>query len=328
MNTDIIIRDLEPEDAFELSALFRRSYGESYGSPAFYDITSLVELISKRELISAVATRGQQIIGHTGITVHHLKSKVCEAGNTVVDPNARGQGLLLRLGAALHELVQRKGYVAYLHYPTTAHEIMQRASVAYGGKETGVMLAYVPETTIYNLEDKQLARLAATVAYQALSSPPSRELILPERYYTVITSIYENLNLDRQMIKPVLPLDQSLVNDEAQLIKNYNPQRELLHIFVATEGRHIASKVSALIEKHQPKITHIDLPLDNSEIDFVIESLIDLGFFFSALLPEFAHTDLLRLQAISALTPSDFELNLINEDAINLANFIRSDAGF
>jgi len=328
MNTDIIIRDLEQEDAFELSALFRRCYGETYGSPVFYDIAALVELIGKRELISAVATKDQQLLGHVGITVRHLGSKVCETGNTVVDPNARGQGLLLRLGAALHELVQRKGYVAYLHYPTTAHEIMQRASVAYGGKETGVMLAYVPETTDSRLEDKQFGRLAATVAYQPLSPPPCREVILPERYYTVITSIYENLSLDRRVTKPLHSLGQSLVSDEARMIENYSPQRGLLHIFVAIEGRHIASKVSALIEKYQPEITHIDLPLDNSDIAIVIESLRKLGFFFCALLPEFAHTDLLRLQAISSLTPSDFELNLINEDAISLANFIRNDAVF
>jgi len=326
MNTDTIIRDLEPEDAVELSALFRRCYGETYGTPIFYDVSALAELINKRILISAVATKDQQILGHVGITVRHPDSKACETGNTVVDPSARGQGLLLRLGAALHELVQRKGYMAYLHYPTTAHEIMQRASVAYGGKETGVMLAYVPETTDSKLGDKKLGRLAATVAYQPLSPPPRRDVFLPERYDTVIASIYKNLNLDRRVTKSLHLLGQSSVSDETTIIVNYNPQRGLLHIFIATEGRQITSKVSALIEKHKPEITHIDLPLDNSNIDKLIINLRELGFFFSALLPEFAHTDLLRLQAISALTPRDFELNLINEDAISLGNFIRNDA--
>jgi len=328
MKTDIIIRDLVPEDAFELSALFRRCYGETYGSPVFYDVAALVELISKRELISAVATKGQQVLGHVGITVRHPGSKVCETGNTVVDPNARGQGLLLRLGAALHELVQRNGYLAYLHYPTTAHEIMQRASVAYGGKETGVLLAYVPETTHSKLGAKQTGRLAATVAYQPLSPPPRREVILPERYRAVIANIYKKLNLDRKITNPLLSLDLSLVNDETQLIESYSPQRDLLHIFVTTKGAHLASKVSASIKKYQPKVTHIDLPIDNPDIDVMIESLRDLEFFFSALLPEFAHTDLLRLQAISSLTPNDFELNLINEDAISLCDFIRNDSVF
>jgi len=326
MNSDIIIRDIEPEDAIELSALFRRCYGESYGSPIFYDVIALGELISKQTLISTIAIKDQQIVGHIGITVHHLESEVCETGNTVVDPNVRGEGLLLRLGAALHDLVQRKGYVAYIHYPTTAHEIMQKASVAYGGKETGVMLAYVPEATDYKLDKQQVGRLAATVAYQPLSPLSSREVILPERYQAVISSIYENLNLDRRVTTPLHSRGQPLVSDKAQIKHHYSPPHGLLHIFVESEGSHISSQVSALIEKYQPEITHIDLPVDNPDIDAVIESLRELGFFFSALLPEFAHTDLLRLQAINSLTVRDFELNVINEDAINLSNFIKSDA--
>jgi len=328
MNTDIIIRDLVPEDAFELSALFSRCYGETYGTPVFYDVTALTSLIDQQGLISVVAAKGQQILGHMGITVRHLGSKVCETGNTVVDPNARGQGLLLRLGAGLHALVLRKDYAAYIHYPTTAHEIMQRASVAYGGKETGVMLAYVPDTTDSKLEDKKFGRLAATVAYQPLSPLPLKEVILPERYRVVIASIYENLSLDRRVMKPLESSYRSSISDGARIIEHYSLQRGLLHMFVATQCSDIASKVSALIKKYQPIITHVDLPLDNPDIDVLIESLRELGFFFSALLPEFADTDLLRLQAIRSLTPSDFELNLINEDAINLGDFIRNDAVF
>ena len=209
MNTDIIIRDLEQEDAFELSALFRRCYGETYGSSVFYDPAALVELINKQELISAVATKGQHLIGHIGITPRHPGSIVCETGNTVVDPNARGQGVLLRLGVALHELAKRMGYVAYLHYPTTAHETMQRASVAYGGKETGVMLAYVPEATDAKVGGRQAGRIAATVAYQPLTAPPVRNVILPQRYHDVISSFGGKTSYDADN-RPLLVMRSNL----------------------------------------------------------------------------------------------------------------------
>ncbi len=336
MNSGIIIRDLEPKDAAELSALFRRCYGKTYGSSVFYNVDALAELISKRELISTIATKGQQIVGHIGITVRHHQSKVCETGNTVVDPSARGQGLMLRLGAALHELVKRNGYVAYLHFPTTAHDVMQKASVAYGGQETGVMLAYIPktttpetttpETTDTKLKNNQPSRLAATVAYQPLSSPPTREVILPKRYRMVITSIYENLSLNRRINAPSISVKQSHTCDVVRIIENYNDQRGLLHIFVETACIDIAEKVSVWIKKYQPKVTHIDLPLDNPDIDIMIENLREIGFFFSAVLPEFAHTDLLRLQAISPLMPDNFNVNVINKTAIRLTDFIRQDA--
>jgi len=326
MNTDIRIRDLEPKDAFELSALFSRCYGDTYSAHVFYDVAALAALINNLELVSVVAIRHQRIVGHVGITVRHAESTVCEAGNTVVDPSSRGQGLLMRLGIALNDLVRRKGYVAYLHYPTTAHAIMQKASTAYGGKETGLMLAYVPETTDAKIGDKQTGRIAATVAYQPLTAPSMRDVILPERYHDVIADIYEKLAIDRRITKVQNTREQALVSGEADLLESFNPQQELLHIFVAAEGRRIRSKVSALIRRYQPKVTHVDLPLDSADIAFVIEDLRELGFFFCALLPEFAHTDLIRLQAISSLKPSDLELKLVNQDAISLASFIRHDA--
>ena len=52
-----------------------------------------------------------------------------------------------------------------------------------------------------------------------------------------------------------------------------------------------------------------------------------LRFFFCALLPEFAHTDVLRLQALHDPDPSDFYPNLVNETARRLGRHIREDIG-
>lgn len=326
MNIDITTRRLMPEDAPALTALIRRCYGETYGPSIFYDTPALAEMISKRKLCSVVAENGQQIVGHMGLTVHHSESIICETGNTMVDQNTRGQGLLLKLGMALHNLVLQEGYVGYVHYPTTAHHIMQRASVAYGGKETGVMLSYVSEMTGPKLTDKQTSPLAATVVFQPLSPVPNRKVTLPAKYYAVIERLYENLNLDRTVMTSSPYLGKSSINSDTPMVADYCSKRGKLHIFTKKKSSNITGNVSALIEKYQPKVTHIDLPLDNAEIDSVVDSLNDIGFFFCALLPEFAHTDLLRLQAITSLEQDDLELNLINEDAISLGDFICQSA--
>jgi len=326
MNKDIIIRRLIPEDAPALTALIRRCYGETYGPSVFYDTSALAKMILKRTLCSVVAENGLDIVGHMGLTVRHSESIVCETGNTVVDQNARGQGLLLKLGMALHNLVLQEGYVGYVHYPTTAHHIMQRASVAYGGKETGVMLAYVSETTEPELPVKPSRPLAATVVFQPLTPVPNRKVTLPEKYHAVIERLYENLNLDRAVITSSPSLDKSSTSDSSPMVAEYCSKRGVLHIFTKKAGLNIAESVSALIEKYQPKITHIDLPLDHADIDTVVDSLNNIGFFFCALLPEFAHTDLIRLQAITSLVPDDLEPNLINEDAISLGDFICKSA--
>ena len=326
MTKDIHIRRLVPEDAPALTALIRRCYGETYGPSVFYDTASLAEMISNRKLCSVVAEKGLQIVGHMGLTVRHPESIVCETGNTVVDKGARGQGLLLKLGIALHDLVKQAKYVGYVHYPTTAHHIMQRASVAYGGKETGVMLAYVSETTEPELTGKPLRSLAATVVYQPLTPVPKREVVLPTKYHTVIARLYEKLSLDRVVISASQSLDKNLTTDDAPIDADYCSKRGVLHIYTKKAGINLAESVSALIVKYQPKITHIDIPLDNVTIDSVVDNLNDIGFFFCALLPEFAQTDLIRLQAITSIVPDDLELNLINEDAIGLGEFICQSA--
>lgn len=326
MNREIVIRRLKPEDAPALTALIRRCYSETYGPSIFYDTPILAEMISKQKLCSVVAVSGPQIVGHMGLTVRHSESIVCETGNTVVDQNVRGQGLLLKLGMALHNLVLQGGYAGYIHYPTTAHHIIQRASVAYGGKETGVMLSYVSETTGPELTDKQSHPLAATVVFQPFSPAPNRKVMLPAKYHTVIKQLYENLSLDRSLITSPPSLGKNLTNSGTPLVTDYCSKRGRLHLFVKESTSNMTENVSALIEKYQPKITHIDLSLDNVDIDSIVNSLNNIGFFFCALLPEFAHTDLLRLQAITSLVPDDLELNLINEDAISLGDFICKSA--
>lgn len=60
-----------------------------------------------------------------------------EAGTTLVDPARRGEGIMGRLGAALGELLVAEGVCGFVHFPTTAHAVMQRASVSAGGSRDG-----------------------------------------------------------------------------------------------------------------------------------------------------------------------------------------------
>ena len=152
------------------------------------------------------------------------------------------------------------------------------------------------------------------------------EVVLPMKYHAVIERLYEKLNLDRTVITSSQSLNKNLATDEAPIDADYCSKREVLHIYTKKAGINLAESVSALIVKYQPKITHIDIPLDNVTIDSVVDNLNDIGFFFCALLPEFAQTDLIRLQAITSIVPDDLELNLINEDAIGLGEFICQSA--
>lgn len=319
----VTIRDLLPDDAPALTALFERCYGTTYGSPVFYDTPALHGLIASGGLRSVVAADGDTLLGHTGIMLRHAQARICETGNTVVDPTSRGQGLLKKLGGALKQRVLKEGFAGYVHYPTTAHEIMQRASVTDGGVESGVMLAYVGDTTDYKAVTQRPGRLAATVAYQPFAELPPREVVLPRRYAGLIRDIHRSARLSRTAVRP----RNDSPDGAAEVESTSHAGRGLLALTLARNGNGLQESVTALIRHHAPKVTHIDLTLDDNRIDSAIDVLTGIGFFFCAVLPEFSHTDVLRLQALHDPQPGDFHPNLVNPTARRLCQHMREEAG-
>ena len=108
------IRNLHPEDASSLVKCFLSCYGETYPNQMFYDDELLSSSIAKGELRSVVAVVDNEIVGHTGLTPRHHTAIAAVAGNTVVSPHMRGQGLLGRLGSALRQRTLVEGFVGYI----------------------------------------------------------------------------------------------------------------------------------------------------------------------------------------------------------------------
>lgn len=318
---EIRIRRLEPDDAEALSQLFWRVYGDSYGSPEFYDVDALAERIEARTLRSVVAASSAELLGHTGINVRDGGALVCETGNTVVDPAARGQGLLKRLGGALAELCRFEGFAGYVHFPTSAHEIMQRASVANDGVETGLMLAYVSEQTRYEAIDRAAGRLAATVAYQPFSAVPARMVRLPERYQILIQNTYAQAGLTRTHA----PLKR-VPTGARQVEMQWAARRSVLHGELVAGSDEEFDQLSAAIAEHSPALSLIDLLLDRPEIDAQVARLNSMGFFYSAVLPEFGSSDVLRLQRLGQPSAELFRPELVNPTAQLLLQSIVDDA--
>jgi hypothetical protein len=321
----VIVRDLEIDDASALTDLFHRCYGDTYGTRMFYDPPALTDAIRNGRLRSVVAVEDAQIVGHTGITVVHPQSLVCETGNTVVDPAMRGRGLLKELGAGLSGRVRREGFAGYLHYPTTAHEIMQHSSVRGGGVETGLMLAYVPDTTDYKGVQTRTGRIAATVAYQPFGPAPHRAVHVPDRYRDLIAGFYENIEYDRVMVKESLLWD---ANTELQAVSK--SARGLVQFLVISAASDVVTSLLSRIrnEAADAAVIHVDLPMDCSWVEEVVEQLVNLhGFVFCSLLPEFQRCDLLRLQLLPNAVPADYSPDLVNTGALDILKLICGEAG-
>lgn len=303
MSDAVEIRPLAPGDAEQLTACFERCYGSSYVVEFFYDPAAIRSRIADGRVQSVVAkTTTGEIVGHMALMRPHPEALTVELGNTIVDPRYRGHGLAARLGAALVEACRSGGYVGFHHYPTTAHAIMQKLAVQAGGVETGVMLAYIPEGTDYRELGGASAggRLAVVVVYQPLAPAPARAVFLPPRFETLLRAIYSRAGLERVAATPAEPAASSAT----ALRFSLDTRRQLLRIQVESVGADVSDRVDELVRSHPADVAHVDVLLSDSRAAYAVERLRARGFFLCALLPEFATSDVLRLQRLAGLPPA------------------------
>jgi hypothetical protein len=195
--------------------------------------------------------------------------------------------------------------------------------VGGSGRETGIMLAYVPAETEYRDIDRRSGRLAATVVYQPFAPAPARAVVLPTRHRALIESLYRALALERRTLAAGGATDPG---SESVVDSRFEPRRGYLHAFVGKAGANLGTRIGSLIDRHRPAIAHVDVVLDDPDIDSALGELGTLGFRYCALLPEFARTDVLRLQWIDSAVANAFEPDLANPDAVRLLAYITADA--
>jgi GNAT superfamily N-acetyltransferase len=316
-------RRLEPGDAGGLVRCFQRCYGPSYPHGSFYDPEALARRVESGSLRSVIAVaHSGEIVGHTGLTLRDPQARVVEAGNTIVDPDFRGSGVLRRLGAALVERCQEEGFAGFIHYPTTAHEVMQKTSIRFGGVETGVMLAYVPAATDYlEVEVRRPARrLAATVVYQPIGSLSERQVVLPERHAELLERLYGELRAPRTRGAAREPKGRSAIQT------SHGPREGLLRLSIDAVGEDLGGLIDALpAAQSAAPVAQADLRLDDPGVEHAVEALSGRGFLYGGLIPEFAGCDVLRLQRLSDPAPSAFSPQLANQGARRLLDYINQE---
>ncbi|MEO6026003.1 MAG: GNAT family N-acetyltransferase [Candidatus Binatia bacterium] len=322
MSDEIRIGPLDPADAPQLTACFERCYGRSYIATFFYDPDAIRARMRDGRLQPVVATMPDgTIVGHMALTRRHAQALTLEAGNTIVDPSQRSQGLAARLGAALFEVCRDGGGIGFHHYPTTAHGVMQKLAVQGGGVETGIMLGYVPAGVDYkDIGGASADRLAVVTVYQPLAPAPARSVSVPPRYAAVVHELYGKAGFARAMHPAVPPSSSS-----TSVLHTTVAAPGVVQIAVERVGADLAAAVAQAASDAAALVTHVDLPLDDPGTPAAVEALRPAGFFYCALMPEFAASDVLRLQHLHPAAEPSTLPELVNPEARALLQFAMAD---
>ena len=315
------VRPIRPEDSPMLARLVTRCYGDGYPKRVMYEPDELAAIIRSGDHNGVVAEARGEVVGHMAYLWPTSDAAVVEAGITVVDPEWRGKGLMGRLALAMGESAVADGAIGFVHYPTTAHEVMQRASLSSGGRETGIMLAFLPPET----RDRAIAepgdhRVAVTVVYQPIADAPAQELFVPGRFEELVLTLAGELGVRRSAAQPLREPEGDTV-----LEHSLDSSLGLQSMRVERVGTDIAERVSAGLDGSGTRVTHVDLPMDDSGIDYAVEQLTPGGFAFSAWLPYWNGHDVLRLQRIVDPTPPELHPSLFSSESESLMKVIRPD---
>jgi hypothetical protein len=288
------IRALRAEDADDLVRCFARCYDGTYPGEAFHDAARLAALVAEERLRSVVAVApGAGIVGHMGITLHAPGARSGEWGNTVVDPRHRGHDLAARLGVALAARGREAGLVGLHGYPTTVHPVMQKLHAAGGGVETGLLFDYIPAGTRYvGIPGEREGRIPVVAFYNALDDAPERDVLLPARYVGFARERYPRMRCPRKLRAP----EASLMG-AVKLDARYEARRGLLRLAVEATGVDLGERLRAELRARDGAAALLDLPLADPGVGAATEAARGEGFFFGAILPEYAASgDVLRLQ--------------------------------
>ena len=158
------------------------------------------------------------------------------------------------------------------------------------------------------------------MAYQPFAPAPHRTLWIAPRYLDVARQLYGAASLDRSL----QVANDSTASRTTSATASFNKRRGLQHLHVAVIGTDFARAIAAA-SNAAAAVSHVDLCLDDPGIAFAVEALRKQGYFFCALLPEFAHTDVLRMQRLTFPTAGSFAPKLANAGAVELLARMRRE---
>lgn len=299
----VAIRPMVADDAPAFARCMHRVYGDTY-KPFVYEPEEVRKLLAGGRLRSVVAVAPDgEIVAHQGVMREHPGSRIAEVTMGVVDPANRGGGLFKRLKAVAFAQARREGLLGLYGEAVTIHDHSQKANIAMGARETGVMLGYIPAKRTFTAfgaagDGAGARRQAAVLFYIRLNPEPARTVYAPPAQWAMVERIYRHAGLDRRIAMARVGALAGLAA-RADVRLRVLPDFGAAMIRVASSGLDLVEVVRTRLREavlRRAEAVFLDLPLADPVTQMMAGRLEALGFTFAGVFPESDEGDLLRLQ--------------------------------
>lgn len=326
---EFTVRLMEPLESLEVSRLFYRAYGYSYGIDSIYYPDRFEHLHLDGSIISVVTVaEDKSIVGHLALVKDTPQSRTAEAAMAVVRPDYRGQGCQNAMMAYLIKEARTAGLNGIFSKAVTNHIYAQKAGDKVGFKRTAIIAGLIPADRSFKGIRNQLSqRESVAYGYFKLTNPPGIVLYPPSHHRAFIQNIYKDVGLDRIFEESNGQAAASLEKKPSKISTTVINLYNRAIIDVKTYGENIVSEVRGkLKELCFKKIDQIMLCL-NLEDPFTgifCAEFEKLGFFIAGIFP-FGHDgDLLLLQYLNNISMDYSKIQIASEAGRAILNYVKA----
>ncbi len=322
------IRLIEPSEVYDVSKLFYRAYGYTYGIDTIYYPERLAECHAEGTIISVVTIgEDNRIVGHAALVRDQRTDQIAEAAMAVVEPSYRGHGCQNLMISRLVEEAKKEGLKGIFSKAVTNHMYAQKAGQKAGFKRCAMVAGLIPGNRAYKGMDAALSQRGSVIfGYRVVEDPGNIVLFIPSKHRTMIEKTYKSLEIER-----IFADDPGKGQESAEetgdvrvvVVPGYNRAG----IEVKTYGRQVVSQVHNILKTLcYQKVDQITLYLNLH--DPVVCSLIgkfeEIGFFYAGILP-FSHVgDALLLQYLNNVPIDYSKINIACEMGREILEYVRS----
>ncbi|WGS46870.1 GNAT family N-acetyltransferase [Burkholderia sp. JSH-S8] len=193
------VRDYQPSDAIEISALFRAVYGNHYVYADVYLPSQIQERNATGHWRSAVAVRDGRLLGHAALWLDPAQPGQAELALNVVHRDVQGQGIASLLGRHLCAAANNLGIAMLTIKQVCSHPRSQYVAQALGFHSTALLLDYVESP--FGLEDPE----SIIFGCMPLKPVPLPQLDWPQAWHEWLAPLYQTFGAAQR-----LPIGASL----------------------------------------------------------------------------------------------------------------------
>lgn len=309
---EITYRQLDEEDAIQLSRLAWLNYGYSYEDYIYFP-DELKKKLHHKAVISFGAWHNEKLVGHVANKSYGGNPKFPEIGIAIVDPAYRKNNIFSILSRMAVSYLEDNHHDGFYVRAVTNHIISQREAVDnLATTATNILLCVFAEMSMKNLENSGFKMSAIT--YARLIKQHNRQIFLPERYRDLIMKIYKWSGVE---VKEIVPSETKKIrqNKFSVLVA-----KDIKSAFISFEEigdgfEHIIrNQLKELATEGYPSI-FLYLNLSNPEIGSIIEFLNGESFIFSGVqFNYFDSSDALVMQRITHIDIDFSNIKIYSEE--------------